>query len=124
MHRYRLDDERVARLFEIAAANRGAVFAHCGYLSIEARARLGLRSTFDIRFGDPLALAATAALFPTVPVIVPHFAAGSFAEALMAAECAPTSTSTRPARTADPFVPGLTLTDVFRRAPPLPDRIG
>jgi len=117
MHRYRLDDERVARLFEIAAAHGGAIFAHCGYLSIEARAKLGLRSTVDVRFGDPLALAATAASFPTVPVIVPHFGGGFFREALMAAESCPnilfdTSSSNNWIR----FVPGLTLTEVFRRA--------
>ena len=39
MHRYRLDDELVANVFEIATAHRGVIFAHCGYLSIEARAR-------------------------------------------------------------------------------------
>jgi uncharacterized protein len=117
MHRYRLDDERVAKIFEIAAAHRGAIFAHCGFLSIEARARLGLRSTFDIRFGDPLALAATAASFPTVPAIVPHFGGGFFREALMAAEACPnilldTSSSNGWIR----FIPGLTLAEVFRRA--------
>lgn len=126
MHRYRLDDERVARLFAVAAAHRGAVFAHCGFLSIEARAKLGLRSTFDVRFGDPLALAATAAQFPSVPVIVPHFGGGFFREALMAAEACPnvlfdTSSSNGWIK----FVPGLTLVDVFRRALAVagPDRL-
>ncbi len=117
MHRYGLDDERVARIFEIAAAHRGVVFAHCGYLSIEARARLGLRSMFDLRLGDPLALATTCVRFPDVPVIVPHFGAGFFREALMAAEACPnihldTSSSNAWVK----FVPGLTLTEVFRRA--------
>ena len=126
MHRYRLDDERVTRLFEIAAAHRGAIFAHCGFLSIEARAKLGLRSTFDVRFGDPLALAATAASFPTVPAIVPHFGGGFFREALMAAEACPnilfdTSSSNGWIK----FVPGLTLAEVFRRALAVagPDRL-
>jgi uncharacterized protein len=126
MHRYRLDDERVAKLFEIAASLGGAIFAHCGYLSIEARAKLGLRSAFDVRFGDPLALAVTAASFPTVPVIVPHFGGGFFREALMAAESCPnilfdTSSSNGWIR----FVPGLTLTEVFRRALAIagPDRL-
>jgi predicted TIM-barrel fold metal-dependent hydrolase len=117
MHRYRLDDDRVARLFAVAAEHRGAVFVHCGFLSIEARANLGLRSGFDVRFGDPLALAVAAAPFPTVPVIVPHFGGGLFREALMAAEACPnivfdTSSSNSWIR----FVPGLTLTEVFRRA--------
>ena len=117
MHRYRLDDERVAKLFEIAAAHRGAIFAHCGYLSIEARGRLGLRSTFDVRFGDPLALAVTAASFPTVPVIVPHFGGGFFREALMAAESCPNILfDTSSSNSWIKFVPGLTLTEVFRRA--------
>jgi uncharacterized protein len=117
MHRYRLDDDCVMALFELAAANRAVVFAHCGYLSIEARARLGLRTTFDVRFGDPLALAATATAFPAVPVILPHFGSGFFREALMAAEACPniyfdTSSSNNWIK----FVPGLTLAEVFRRA--------
>jgi predicted TIM-barrel fold metal-dependent hydrolase len=126
MHRYRLDDERVGRLFETAAANRGAVFAHCGYLSVEARGRLGLRSAFDIRFGDPLALATTAASFPSVPVIIPHFGSGFFREALMAADsCANIHFDTSSSNGWIKFVPGLTLADVFRRALAVagPDRL-
>src|SRR5262249_45681167 len=64
MHRYRLTDEKVAQIFEIAAAHDGAIFVHCGYLSIEARVKLGLASKFDLRLGDPLAVAAMAAQFP------------------------------------------------------------
>jgi predicted TIM-barrel fold metal-dependent hydrolase len=126
MHRYRFDDERVVKVFEVAAAHRGVIFAHCGYLSIEARARLGLANLLDLRFGDPLALAATAVRFPSVPVIVPHFGAGFFREALMAADLCPnihldTSSSNSWVR----FVPGLTLTEVFRRALAVagPDRL-
>ena len=126
MHRYRFDDERVVELFEIAASRRAAIFAHCGYLSIEARSRLGLPTVLDLRFGDPLALAATAGRFPQVPVIVPHFGGGFFREALMAAESCPsihfdTSSSNGWIR----FVPDLTLADVFRRAIAVagPDRI-
>ena len=94
-----------------------AVFAHCGYLSIEARVRLGLPSVLDLRCGDPLALARTAARFPKVPVIIPHFGAGFFREALMAADAAPnihfdTSSSNNWIK----YFPGLTLTDVFRQA--------
>jgi predicted TIM-barrel fold metal-dependent hydrolase len=126
MHRYKLDDERVARIFEIAATHHGVIFAHCGYLSIEARGRLGLRSMFDLRLGDPLALATTCGQFPEVPVIVPHFGAGFFREALMAADACPnihldTSSSNAWVK----FVPGLTLTEVFRRALAVagPDRL-
>jgi predicted TIM-barrel fold metal-dependent hydrolase len=126
MHRYRLDDDRVARIFEIAAAHGGAIFAHCGFLSVGARVKLGLASPFDLRFGEPLTLAATAAQFPSVPVIVPHFGAGFFREALMAAEVCPsihldTSSSNGWLK----YVPGLTLPDVFRRALTVvgPDRL-
>lgn len=117
LHRYAFDDDRVARVFEAARKHRGAVFAHCGYLSIEARTKLGLRSMLDMRLGDPLALATMCVGFPDVPVIVPHFGAGFFREALMAAEACPnihfdTSSSNAWVR----FVPGLTLTEVFRRA--------
>jgi predicted TIM-barrel fold metal-dependent hydrolase len=126
MHRYRLDDDRVARVFEIAAAHRGAIFAHCGHLSIEPRAKLGLRSTFDARFGDPLALASTAASFATVPAIVPHFGGGFFREALMAAEsCSNIVFDTSSSNSWIKFLPGLTLADVFRQALAVagPDRL-
>ena len=117
MHRYRLDDPRVAAIFEIAAAHRGAIFAHCGYLSIEARTRLRLPSGFNLRFGDPLALAATALQFPTVPVIVPHFGGGFFREALMAADACPTiHFDTSSSNGWVKYLPGLTLADVFRQA--------
>lgn len=117
MHGYRLDDECVVKVFEVVARNDGCVFVQCGYLSIEARNRLKLPSPFDLRLGDPLALARTATRFPTVPVVVPHFGAGFFREALMAAQLCPnihfdTSSSNSWVR----FVPGLTLTEVFRRA--------
>jgi uncharacterized protein len=126
LHRYRLDDERVAKVFEIAAANRGVIFAHCGYLSMGVRGRLGLPTVLDLRLGDPLALAATAVRFPTVPVIVPHFGAGFFREALMAADACPsihldTSSSNGWVK----YVPGLTLAEAFRRALTIvgPDRL-
>lgn len=126
MHRYRLDDERVAKVFEIAAAHRAAIFAHCGYLSVGARLKLGLASPFDLRFGDPLALAVTAARVPSVPVIVPHFGAGFFREALMAAEVCPSlHLDTSSSNAWVKYVPGLTLPEVFRRALTVvgPDRL-
>jgi predicted TIM-barrel fold metal-dependent hydrolase len=117
LHHYRLDDARVTELFDLVAAHRGAVFAHCGFLSVEARSRLGLKSKLDLRCGDPLALAATAVRFPQVPVIVPHFGSGLFREALMAVDAAPnihldTSSSNAWVK----YQPGLTLADVFRCA--------
>ncbi len=63
MHRYRLEDAAVERVFEAAAAHRAAVFVHCGVLSVGVRTKLGLPSAFDFRLGDPLAVAAMARVF-------------------------------------------------------------
>jgi predicted TIM-barrel fold metal-dependent hydrolase len=118
MHHFRVDDDRVLRLLEpVAARPRTALFVHCGVLSVGARARLGVPSRFDMRLGDPLAVHAAAAAFPSVPFLVPHFGAGFFREALMAADLSSniyfdTSSSNRWMT----YHPGLTLPDVFRRA--------
>ena len=95
----------------------GAVFVHCGFFSLEARSRLGLRTAPDLRLGDPLALATTAARYPTVPVIVPHFGGGFFREALMAAEACPSMLfDTSSSNGWIKYLPGLTLADVFKQA--------
>jgi predicted TIM-barrel fold metal-dependent hydrolase len=126
LHRYHFDAPQVSALFELVAEYGGAVFAQCGYLTIDARARLGLRTALDLRCGNPLTLAATAVRYPQVPVIVPHFGGGFFREALMAADAAPslyfdTSSSNAWIK----YVPGLTLTDVFRQSLAVvgPDRL-
>lgn len=117
LHRYRLDDECVTTVFEVAAAHRASVFVHCGFFSLEARTKLGLKTSPDLRLGDPLALAATASRFPGVPVIVPHFGGGFFREALMAAEACPTiHFDTSSSNSWIRFTPGLTLPEVFRQA--------
>jgi predicted TIM-barrel fold metal-dependent hydrolase len=116
MHRYRLDDECVAKVFESAARHRTAVFVHCGVLSVGVRAKLGLPSPFDLRLGDPLALASVASGHPSVPVIVPHFGAGRFQEALMAADqCASIHFDTSSSNGWMKYYPGLTLDAVFRQ---------
>jgi predicted TIM-barrel fold metal-dependent hydrolase len=90
MHHYRIDDERVFTVVEHVAARTGtAVFVHCGALSVGVRKKLGLPSRFDMRLGDPLGVHVLAAAFPTLPLIIPHFGAGFFREALMAADLAP-----------------------------------
>ena len=107
----------MAALFDVVAAHHGAVFAHCGFFSLEARTKLGLKTSPDLRLGDPLALATTASRFPTVPVIVPHFGGGFLREALMAAEACPTiHFDTSSSNSWIKFTPGLTLADVFRQA--------
>ena len=126
LHRYRLDELDVTNAFKIAATYKAAMFVHCGYFSVEARAKLGLPSVCDLRLGDPLALAATAVHFPGVPVIVPHFGAGFFREALMAAEMCPTiHLDTSSSNGWVKYVPGLTVTEVFRRVLSVvgPDRV-
>ena len=127
MHRFPIQDESVRRVFEVAAARPGtAVFVHCGVLSVGVRRKLELPSPFDIRFGNPIELHAVALAFPDVSVIIPHFGAGFFREALMVADLCPnvlldTSSSNGWMK----YQPGLTLRDVFKQALAVagPDRL-
>jgi predicted TIM-barrel fold metal-dependent hydrolase len=117
MHGYRPDDERVQAVFRTAAEYGGAVFVHCGMLSIGVRRKLRLPSLFDLRLGDPLAVARVALGFPGVPVIIPHFGAGYFREALMAADQCPTiHLDTSSSNGWMRYDNGLTLERVFRTA--------
>jgi len=127
MHRVSLKDERIRRIFEVMAARPGAaLFVHCGVLKVGVRTKLGLPSRFDIGLGNPLDLVALAHDFPGLPLIIPHFGAGFFREALMAADACPnihldTSSSNKWIA----YHPGLTLVDVFRQALAVtgPDRL-
>ena len=115
MHGYRLDDDTVTKVFETAAAHGAVVFVHCGFLSVGIRKKLGLPSPFDLRLGDPLALAAMASRFPHVPVIVPHFGAGLLREALMAVDqCPNIHLDSSSSNAWIKYSPGLTLESVFR----------
>jgi uncharacterized protein len=117
MHGYHLDDERVEMVFRAATEHGATVFAHCGLLTVGVRAKLGLPSRFDLRLGDPLALAKMALAFPDVPVIVPHFGAGFFREALMAADQCPTiHFDTSSSNSWIRFDGGLSLEGVFKSA--------
>ena len=118
MHRFAIHDDRVRRLFEVAAARPGtAMFVHCGVLTVGVRKKLGLPSPFDIRYGNPLDLHAVAAAYPTVPVIIPHFGAGLFREALMVADlCANVLLDTSSSNGWIKYHPGLTLARVFQQA--------
>jgi predicted TIM-barrel fold metal-dependent hydrolase len=123
MHRYALHDERVARVFELAAGRRGgtvdqvAVFVHCGVLSVGIRNKLNLPSPFDMRFGNPLDLHALALRHPRVPIIIPHFGAGLLREALMLADCcANVHLDTSSSNAWIKYTPGLTLEQVFKTA--------
>lgn len=117
MHHVPLDDARTKAVVQAAADLGGAVFVHCGALSIGVRKKLGLPSAFDVRLGDPLAVARLAALFPATPFIVPHFGAGLFREALMAADlCANVHLDTSSSNGWIRYHPGLALASVFRSA--------
>jgi predicted TIM-barrel fold metal-dependent hydrolase len=123
MHRYPLYDERVARVFELAAGRRGGtvdpvtVFVHCGVLSVGVRKRLSLPSPYEMRYGNPLDLHGLALEHPDVAIVIPHFGAGMLREALMLADCCPnvhldTSSSNGWIK----YVPGLTLEQVYKTA--------
>jgi predicted TIM-barrel fold metal-dependent hydrolase len=118
MHSYSIQDECVRPVFEWAQRERRAVFVHCGVLSVGVRKKLGLASPFDMRFSNPIDLHAVALKYPEVPILVPHFGAGYFREALMLADLCPnvyleTSSSNDWVKYQEH---GLTLREVFRRA--------
>ena len=115
LHGFSVRDARVAPLLEIASGGGLAVFVHCGAFSVGVRQKLGLPTSCDMRFSNPLDLQAVALQFPKVRFIVPHFGAGMLREALLLADLCPnvwldTSSSNRWMR-----YEGLELTDVFRR---------
>jgi predicted TIM-barrel fold metal-dependent hydrolase len=127
MHRYALHDERVLRVAARLAQQPGAaLFVHCGVLSVGVRKKLGLPSRFEMRFGNPLDLQGLATVHPGLPILIPHFGAGLFREALMLADACPSvhfdsSSSNGWLK----YHPGLTLDAVFRQALAVlgPDRL-
>lgn len=116
MHAYPVAEARA--VFDWAAEKGRAVFVHCGVLSVGIRGKLGLASKFDLRYSNPIDLHPVALAYPSVPVIVPHFGAGYFREALMLADLCPnvyldTSSSNAWMRFQEAH---LDLRQVFRRA--------
>lgn len=118
MNHVPLADTRVQQVVEVAAGRPGtAVFVHCGVLSVGVRRKLGLPSNFDLRLGDPLGVARLARAHPNLPFIIPHFGAGMFREALMAADtCSNIHLDTSSSNSWIRYTPGLTLEAVFRTA--------
>jgi hypothetical protein len=117
MHHYPVYDDGVLKVFEAAAEAGAAVFVHCGVLSVGVRKKLGLPSRFDMRYGNPLDLHSVALSFPDLPIIIPHFGAGLFREALMVADLCPNvHLDTSSSNSWIKFHPGLTLDDVFSQA--------
>jgi len=116
MHRYSIQSDAALRVFEWAEANHKAIFVHCGVLSVGIRKKLGLESHYDLKFSNPIDLHTVAMRYPTVPIVIPHFGAGYFREALMVADLCPnvyldTSSSNQWMR-----YEHLDLRQVFRRA--------
>jgi len=118
MHGYSIQDDCARPVFEWACSARRAVFVHCGVLSVGVRKKLGLPSPFDMRFSNPVDLHAIALRYPDVPIIVPHFGAGYFREALMLADqCANVYLDTSSSNHWTRYQAGhLALRDVFRHA--------
>jgi predicted TIM-barrel fold metal-dependent hydrolase len=118
MHRYSIQSDAALRVFDWAQENRKALFVHCGVLSVGIRKKLGLESHFDMRYSNPIDLHAVAMRYPSVPIVVPHFGAGYFREALMLADLCPnvyldTSSSNQWMKYQESH---LDLRHVFRRA--------
>ena len=119
MHRYSIQDDRVAALLDLLAASpRAIAFVHCGVLSVGVRKKLGLPSPFDMRFSNPIDVHAMALRYPKVRFVIPHFGAGYLREALMLCDLCPnvyldTSSSNSWMRYEEAHVD---LRTVFRRA--------
>jgi uncharacterized protein len=118
MHGYSMQDDCARPVFEWAQAHQRAVFVHCGVLSVGFRKKLGLPSPFDMRFSNPIDLHVIALRYPEVPIIVPHFGAGYFREALMLADqCSNVYLDTSSSNHWMRYQAGhLTLREVFRHA--------
>jgi uncharacterized protein len=123
MHCYSVQDDAARAVFDWAEKHGRAVFVHCGVLSVGVRGKLGLPSPFDMRFSNPIDLHAVALAYPSVPIIVPHFGAGYFREALMLADLCPnvyldTASSNRWVRYLEPrhMQSRVDLRHVFRQA--------
>jgi uncharacterized protein len=117
MHRYSIQDERVAAVLELARPGR-VVFVHCGVLTVGVRKKLGIPSLFDMRFSNPIDLHAVALAHPGVEFVVPHFGAGYLREALMLCDLCPNvSLDTSSSNSWMRFLPEeVDLRRVFRRA--------
>lgn len=89
MHHFRVTDERLQPVLQLASDHAMLVFVHCGALSVGVRKKLGLPSYFDMRFSNPLDLHPVALRFPHIRFVLPHFGAGLFREALLLADLCP-----------------------------------
>ena len=118
MHGYSPADPRVHGLAAQVARTTGtALFVHCGVLTVGVRKALGLPSTFEARYGNPLDVQGLALRHPSLPIIVPHFGAGFLRELLMIADTCPNVlVDTSSSNAWMKYNPGLTLRHVFAQA--------
>ncbi|MDA2934766.1 amidohydrolase family protein [Acidobacteria bacterium AH-259-D05] len=127
MHQFHLYQDRASEVFETATSlKETVVFVHCGVLSVGVRKKLGLSSRFAMRLSSPLDLHSVALSYPELPIIIPHFGAGLFREALMVADLCPNIyLDTSSSNSWIKYYPSLTLEDVFRQALEVvgPDRL-
>ena len=93
-----------------------AVFIHCGTLSVGVRDKLGMPSPFDLKCSNPVDVQLVARKHPRVPIVVPHFGAGFFREALMLADLCPNVYLDTSSSNAWMRFEGLSLEAVFQRA--------
>jgi len=115
MHRYGINDETVEPYLQLADRERLVVFVHCGVLTVGVRKKLGLASTFDMRYSNPIDLHPVAVAYPSVNFVIPHFGAGYLREALMLADmCSNVYLDTSSSNSWMRYL-GVDLKEVFRR---------
>lgn len=82
MHHYHIYDEKVLPILEEAVSFEVPVFIHLGELQIPIFEKLGIPSSIDLSYSNPLDLKRVAGDFSEVPFIIPHFGCGKFNEAM------------------------------------------
>lgn len=84
VHGFRLDDERLAGLFEVAGSNGSVITVHCGMPPAVLRDLPGAQ--INMLAANPLELIPIADRHPEIPFIIPSFGAGFFRELLIAGD--------------------------------------
>ena len=89
MHGYSIHDQAASAVFEWAAASHRARLRPLRRAERRHPREAGSPSLFDMRFSNPSTCMPWRSRYPSVPIIVPHFGAGYFREALMLADLCP-----------------------------------
>ncbi|MCK6444909.1 MAG: amidohydrolase [Planctomycetes bacterium] len=118
LHHYKISESVCEPLLKVLAERKAVAYVHCGLLIVKLRDLLQLPRTIDIQYANPIELVAAANKFPDARLVVPHFGAGFFREALFAGAQCPNvyvDTSSSNSWLATQPAP-LALKDVFARA--------